>query len=356
MTSGILTFHAGFNHGAFLQAYALQKALFRQHIDNLIINYQGFKQCASEYRQALIKRDISFFPERCSRVLKFKKAQRRLKKTPRYFRSGAVHAEFDQVVFGSDEIWNLHNTVFGRDYTYFGESMTAVKISYAASFGSTHHSVALPERVKHNLSRFRQISVRDQNSCEIIKNSLGFEPAIVPDPTIVYDVFQDAQNCKFENFILIYALDLNGGLVRRIQELARAKSKQIISVGYKNAWAHKNIINLSPFDLLGFYRSADFVFTDLFHGTIFSILAKKQFILQLSHYRCNKFYPMLNYLGLENRLYREDKADELLADAIDYRDVDLRLEKYRGIGIDFLQQHVKSGIKTSEIPLHENRL
>ena len=37
MNVGILTFHAGFNHGAFLQAYALQNALIQMNVQNIII-------------------------------------------------------------------------------------------------------------------------------------------------------------------------------------------------------------------------------------------------------------------------------------------------------------------------------
>ncbi|MFZ5562665.1 MAG: polysaccharide pyruvyl transferase family protein, partial [Thermodesulfobacteriota bacterium] len=135
-----------------------------------------------------------------------------------------------------------------------------------------------------------------------------------------------------------YALDLSPSLVEKIRAYAKARGKRVLSVGYRNAWADENVVNLSPFELLGYYQNADFVFTDMFHGTIFSVLANKNFILQISGYRTNKFHPMLDVLHVRDRVFDGGNADALLADEIDYRRINIKVREFKKTGLRFLAE------------------
>ena len=337
MKTGVLTFHAGFNHGAFLQAYALQKTLFQMGIDNLILDYQGIRQALSEYKCALVTREISLLGSRLGRVQKFREAHKRLIRSPKRFAIKGRPLRLDTIVFGSDEIWNLENCVFGHDTAYFGGNMPAInKISYAPSFGSTPGNIQLPGPIKSLLQSFRHISVRDRNSFEIIKNNLNAAPPIVPDPTFLCDIFQDAGHCNASPCVLVYALQPSSALIEDIKKHARKKNDKIIAVGYPHPWADENIINLSPFDLLGYYKKATFVVTDLFHGTIFSILANKNFMLEISGYRTNKFFPMLDILGVTDRVCTGKNIQALLATAINYDQVNMNVLEFKKAGLNFL--------------------
>ena len=44
---GILTYHDGFNYGAYLQVYALQNTLKDHGVENVIINYKIEFYCQS---------------------------------------------------------------------------------------------------------------------------------------------------------------------------------------------------------------------------------------------------------------------------------------------------------------------
>jgi hypothetical protein len=351
MRTGILTFHAGFNHGAYLQAFALQKVLDEQKIDNLIIDYQGSTQIYHEYREALIKKDIWKIFSRLGRIIQFQRAHRYLNKTRKITKINTdILAGFETLVIGSDEIWNLGNSVFGYDSAYLGKGFVGTKISYAASFGSTPINIVLPPHMKKSLRELKSISVRDLNSFAIIKRNLGIEPAIVPDPTIVYDVLSHASPCKHRDYILVYATDLSKDIIGHVKKYANRTRKNIISIGYKNNWADQNITNLMPFELLGYYQNADFVVTNLFHGTIFSILAEKQFMLQLSPYRINKFSPMLELLGLKNRVYTPSNEADIFNHAIDYVIVRDQLKKYRLVGLEYIGKHLTNYKRSQESP------
>lgn len=338
MSVGILTFHAGFNHGAFLQAFALQNALFRLNVQNTIINYINWNQYLKEYRFALWSKNVFLLGEKANRVRKFIKSRKKFYQTKRIFNADQkIINQFDAVIFGSDEIWNLDNCVFGYDSVYFGDQINTKKLAYAPSFGSTNAGSGIPANINKNLKKFDLISVRDQNSYDILKENISIDPQIVPDPTFIYDILHVAKNCNKKNFILIYANDLRSNFVKKIKKFAIDSGKRIISIGYRKNWADENFTNITPFELLGYFLKSDFVFTDLFHGTIFSVLANKNFILQLSEYRKNKFYPMLKVLDIEDRVYTAADFEQVVKSKIDYTYVNERVKQYKNTGLNFLR-------------------
>lgn len=71
-------------------------------------------------------------------------------------------------------------------------------------------------------------------------------------------------------------------------------------------------------------KNASFIFTDSFHGTIFSIIFEKQFIT-LKRFKDDdkksqnsRVYDLLNQLGLDKRLIEEDSLVQEKYDDIDY--------------------------------------
>ena len=76
------------------------------------------------------------------------------------------------------------------------------------------------------------------------------------------------------------------------------------------------------------FSDADFVVTDSFHGTVFSILFNKPFVTLLNSDRgASRFYSILSEFGLEDRLvaaYDETRIDALLSHEIDYQQVNER--------------------------------
>ena len=80
-------------------------------------------------------------------------------------------------------------TIFGKNY----ESIPV--ISYAASFGHTKleklRALKIDKEIAELLNNFKAISVRDENSFNIIKQLTRIEPVIHLDPVLIasYDSF-----------------------------------------------------------------------------------------------------------------------------------------------------------------------
>ena len=135
MKIGILTFHDGLNHGAFLQAFSTMTYLNTKFDHVQIINYknkyhhrqEGWKHIF-KYRNPI--RIIDFLQKKIS----FSKDQKKLNLTKfTTNHNKIIPLNFDTIIIGSDVIWN--SSIFGEDDIYFGNVLECKQIAFSASFG-----------------------------------------------------------------------------------------------------------------------------------------------------------------------------------------------------------------------------
>ena len=101
---------------------------------------------------------------------------------------------------------------------------------------------------------------------------------------------------------------------------------------------HNQIADIGPSEFLTYIKNSEFVLTNSFHGTVFSILYKKNFYSIYS--RDSRKDNLLNMLNLNSRhIYSLENIN--LSDDIDYNKVYLELNKCRKNSIDFLKKSLK---------------
>ncbi|MCW8895345.1 polysaccharide pyruvyl transferase family protein [Sulfurimonas sp.] len=328
MKIGILTFHDGFNFGAYLQVYSQHKFLLSQGIENEIINYKNFRHWWEEYKVFLCtKNPVTLFTN-IIKIFKFKKEHDKLKFSKFTFDVSNTD-EYDLIIVGSDEIWNYNNPLFGLDEVYFSKSLKFKKIiSYAASFGTVNCDEALNENVKKCLNSFSSISVRDTNSKCIIEKNLSKKPIMTVDPTFLIE-FNDLPAISTSNYILVYGAGFSDTIIKEAIALSRNKNKQLLSVGYKNKWCDRNIIGIDPFTWMSYMKNADFIVTTMFHGTMFSVKFRRNFILELTPYRKNKLVYFLDKFNLDSIIYNKEKSvEDMYNTGINYADINNKLEDF----------------------------
>ena len=82
--------------------------------------------------------------------------------------------------------------------------------------------------------------------------------------------------------------------------------------------------------MLDYFWYADYVVTDTFHGTIFSVINRKKFAVLVRKTNRNKLTSLLQDLGLECRLVTDlNRMEYILSNEIDYTAVDAILEHER---------------------------
>lgn len=313
---GIITYHFTTNYGATLQAYALSHFLTSQGYDVEFIDYRP-KSIRLEDRKYLYPKSSWLNP---GRIIEARKkilnmnafVDKHLKLSQKRFDNSNslknYKHQYDVVICGSDEIWNINYSERGLDTPYFIDFISgkdARKVSYAPSFGSTNALGIHKEKVYNFLKEFYAISVRDNNSLSLLNHD-NFKVTKVVDPTFLVNYDKIIKFSNFPNkYILVYGcLDLKEA--QYVKTIAEKEGLDIISIGspqkHLKPFLKLNLFDIAPEYWLGYFYNASLIFTKFFHGVVFSIIFNKNFIVFTPPEKKLKVRDILNPLGLESRL------------------------------------------------------
>lgn len=319
---GILTFQNAINYGAFLQTYALQEILSDIAEVCEVINYKA-DFIEKDYNPFRIKKNIV---KSLGRIILKSKIE--IEKSKIFQRSSnqylnlstecktteklkEVCEKYDIVYCGSDQIWNCRITKNDLNYFLPFALEKTKKCSYAASFGTFDIS-KLSENAVDALNQFNKISVREESSVETLSRKVENSDKIEVDldPTLLLDkndwsVFGKA--IKEETpYILIYCVKAPNTLIKKAIEFSKEHNIRIIQIHYYKV-KNKNInyvLDAGPSEFVSYFKNAKYVFTDSFHGTVFSIIFNKLFVTEMTltdgTYN-NRVAALLKLLELENR-------------------------------------------------------
>ncbi|MCP2022380.1 UNVERIFIED_ORG: adenosine/AMP kinase [Pseudomonas reinekei] len=334
----VITFQKALNYGAALQAYALAKFLRSSNFEVEIIDYMPTYFMLQTYRPAKgIKKSI----EKFKKILAFSSfSSKHLPLTKnRYFSSKSISriSDGDAFICGSDQIWNYRLTGGKFDKAFFLDFVPAEsrRIAYAASAGSIRVHDHTSE-VKELTSKFYAIGAREETLASDLENIIDKNRlAVVVDPSLLIkdyiDVY-DQQRIPATKYILSYVVGSGEMLARyeqAVAELKKSTNIPVIHIGAKHInSADINILDVSPGEWVSFIKNADFVITNSFHGTAFSINLEKQFIF-IPHILKNlnaRQTTLLNRVGLMSRCANDTNDIRYDKHAIDYSEVSPKLE------------------------------
>ncbi len=265
-----------------------------------------------------------------------------------------LNALSDTFIVGSDQIWNysLCKTADTFFFLDFAEGYKK-KIAYGTSFG--HDAFRGNEESKKKagfyLERFDAISVRENYAVDLCKNEFGIDATEVLDPVFLCDkkhyekcIEESSQvkNPPNKKYVLAYILDPDEEKQQAIENVANKLNAEIVCIPNANVdetmrknWRLPIEENIDMEDWLYYFKNAEMVVTDSFHGTCFSIIFGRPFIAIGNKRRgLARFSALLEKFGLDNRLvYSANEITEntALLDPIDYENVykiidDLRLQ------------------------------
>ena len=202
----------------------------------------------------------------------------------------------------------------------------------------------IAHEIKTMLSRFAAISVRDENSAHIVRQLLGYSPEIHMDPVLMYDFTQEiAEYTTYErDYIILYAY--TGRLSREeenyIKKFAKRHNKRIICVGHYSNIADKNII-CNPLYVFSYFKNADYVITDTFHGTVFSIKMNTKFCTLVRDSNRNKLEALLNKLDkLDRKVEKLEDIERLYNTEVDFYKTNQIIEQERKKTTLYLKENI----------------
>lgn len=383
MKIAILTQPLHSNYGGILQAYALQSVLRREGHNVIIIDrckgYPSLKELV--YRlgsfikciiRLYIKHDKNFIL--CNPFIKGSYTVRRMprydniklrefinaeinKSKPIYstrsLRKYIDKQQFNCIIVGSDQVWRedyspcIEN--YFLDFLSLKSKYKAIKkVSYAASFGVSDYPISSCKlsRCISLLSNFDKVSVREASGREYLLKVFNCDSKLVLDPTLLlqqedyYKLIREKKSVR--SGVVSYILDKNVEkqyiISDVVDRLDLFSSELTISPTDKNG---NPIPLVSISEWLATFANADFIVTDSFHGCVFSILFRKNFIAIGNKLRgIDRFSTLLDSFGLLNQLVLSqeeyiNRIDDLFQ-PIDYDKVYVILRSLKKQSLEFL--------------------
>ena len=365
---GILSMQRIKNYGSFLQAYGLKKIIENMGHKVEFVDYHVEKSVISDKNKGKNDKLSKAIGALEGNAPMFQKIQYIIHKKnfgKKYYKILGVSNEpnylpkLDTLVIGSDEVFNCiqSNKNVGYSMELFGKNSNAKRvITYAASFGNT----TIEKIEKYNksseisglLNNMDSISVRDENSGKIVKKLTEKEADYNLDPVLIYDFMNDDKlipdiNVN-EKYMIVYAYAnrISDEEAKYIKKFAKNKKLKVYAIGGPQKCADK-FIDCSPFEVLSYFKNAEIIITDTFHGTIFSIINHKPFTTLVRKSNGNtygneeKLTDLLKRLKLENQIvYNVEKIEKILQNEIDYSQTDKIINNERKKSREYLKSNI----------------
>lgn len=361
MKVGIITFHRALNYGALLQTFALCHSLSKFGAESQVLDYRNS-----------IMEDMYFYPSFSQRkslrdkvkfLIQGKSELKRRKKFENYRinylnLSDELHTEedmmfisdkYDKFITGSDQVWNYGAHNFDKNYFLQFVNEGNKKYSYAASFGISFLPNDYKEEYKNILNNFAMCSVREKQGLDIL-SSLGIENQRIDlDPTMLLTKEEWLAQLNIsikpkQKYIFAYYFELTDTLRSYIEHLANKTGCIVVFVGNPVKAPFrckcKGLKTADPIDFVNAVANAEYVVTNSFHGTAFSIIFNKKFYVELlkTDSKVNsRIENILQTFSLENRLIGASKIN----DDVDWNFVNSKMAEMRKESLDYLKEILK---------------
>ena len=369
MKIGILSMQRIYNYGSWLQSYGLRKLLEEnagvsaEFVDYRIEKpvYKGKFNYPNYIKQkikvsiidtvASIKPVAMLMPNKeFYHVYRFRHEYWKnlgLSRKPNYT------PELDLLMIGSDEVFNClqENVRVGYSKELFGQNNRAKTVTtYAASFGNTTvekmEQFGKKEEIASLLKKIDRISVRDNNSFRAVSELTGIEPVSNMDPVLMYDFTAEMENGDLnseqirlmsQSYMIVYAYPnrLTELETEKLKNFAKEKGLLIYGISGYQSYADEMIYD-TPLNILKYFKHAQYVVTDTFHGTIFSVINNKPFVTIVrksvngSYGNQEKLEDLLTKLELRDRFtFHGENIVDILDTPIDYENTNAIIEKER---------------------------
>lgn len=266
---------------------------------------------------------------------------------------------YSAFLVGSDQLWRTDSVEHGY-YTLEWVPDHIRKIAYSTSIGVKEVPWFQVEKNKRFMNRFDHIALREQSACDLVYKLTGKKVPVVLDPTLLFTgdqwlEIQQQEPLTNGKYIFCYLLGdnpLQREFIKRVKEKTGYKIvalQQLDDYIPSDEGFADEAPYVGPREFLNYIRNAEYVFTDSFHCSVFSILYKKNFFTfsrfaegakQSTNTRIDN---LLHITGLEERRMTKDKTVE---NVISYKGsfdgVDARLNAYRKSSMDYLNNALKN--------------
>lgn len=368
------------NYGACLQAYALQHTIIDKGYHCEIVKYTEPVGYYSKNLKETLKNSTIYNIARCliskkyKTTYKFEKIRRKnfekfrnhslifSEKTYPKYSTLKPAPKYDIFVCGSDQIWNptFYDKCNPAYYLDFVPD-NVPKISYAPSIGLSDIPQEYVFDFSKYLKRFDAISVREKNGVELIERYTGEKAKWVLDPTMLLEGKEWSElipEKKVYNkpYIFCYLFGRQEYYSDAIERLQKETGLDVVIIPFSERDLNKKyhqVCKAGPIEFLSLIKNAQYVLTDSFHATVFSILFKVSFFTLLRNNdndvnsMNSRVYSLLSMLDLEDRFLNKDMVQSFKISGVDNFD-----KAYKTLN-DMRKESISFLTNSLEIQCHE---
>lgn len=355
MNIAIITFHCSYNFGSALQVYALQRSIEKCGHEATIIDYRSrdfdnyklikigrpktMLRLLHDYdKNAKRKRSFETFWAKylhlTSKCLNYKK-EAQLK---------SLSSQYDCFVCGSDQIWNLdctHGVVEPYFLSFAGDKR---RVAYAPSLA---HTSFRPEnfdevKVAGLLSKFDYLSVREEETLPLFQPLVDKQIDVVLDPTLLLcalDYADMAESPVIEGeYAFLYLLRDCPELIESVRRMASDSGTRFVYVSDKDLSIPNsiNLFGIGPDEFVSLIAHAQFVLTNSFHATVFSVLFHKSFRVYATDKSGSRMRDLLGNLGIGECCVSCAYSEPIVP--VDWSSVDSKLDCLRDHSWHYLRK------------------
>ena len=357
----IITFQNAVNHGAVLQAFALQSFLSKENLVSILdyrcpsIDLAYYpKKSRVQKLKGFIKKFV--FPKyshqvslKMKRFSSFKQKYLLLTKTYNSTTISNANKDFEVFITGSDQVWNPEIT--GFDSAYFLNFVDKkTKISYAASFGSDELDYKSKLFIKEHLSNFDNISLREESGITLLNEITGEQTqTLVCDPVFLLSPEEWMSSLAIskketKKYVLVYCVQNPTYCIKFAVDYAKKKHLKVVYLNHdgtrKKQKGCLNNYDSGPREFLSFLLNAECVITTSFHAIAFSLIFNVPFFYELSLNKVNKntrIIGLSEYFGFQHRMIASPQYDGSVLE-INWSKVNESIVSLKNESVEFLRK------------------
>jgi len=193
--------------------------------------------------------------------------------------------QYDYFITGSDQVWNID--IVDNDFFFLKFASKKKRIALATSFGISEVASYNEKKIKTLISGFDFISVREETGVDIVRKYSSSRVMRIADPSLIYSDdewrgFIKEKERIATKYILIHFLNKpNDIALKSISWLSEQQNLDIIAIGYNyesfKTVKHFAFMDGDPLKYVSLIDGAEYILTDSFHSTLFSINFGKKF-------------------------------------------------------------------------------
>ena len=306
MKIGIITFHASHNCGSMLQAYALCKVLrdeYHQNAELIDFSNSGSRQMYSLWNNKMFYRSgrpiMNVLKTNISNLFHYKAVKsvmddyedfssKYLPKSKGTYKNTmplkGIEQNYDMLISGGDQVWNICCT--DADDAYFlSFAHNVKKAAYSPSLGAMNilKYAKNPNKYRKYLLDYDFLSVRELNGQKWLKELVGVDVPIVPDPTLLLSADEwckvlpvpEIEGKYIFNYAFSYGNEENNKILKQISDKYNLPvyiidAKSYYRYNLEKKYGFKLYKQSGPLAFLGLMKNAELVLTQSFHGSLFA--------------------------------------------------------------------------------------